>query len=1293
MIRLLKTRAALIVLAVLVAGGAALYVVRSWLLHRILPDLIERQLSQAMNREIVVGDLGMGFDPTGYFSVSGLKIAKGKYLKDGTMIAAKGVVIRFKFLRLIFHPTDPAGAVKRIELEEPYVELDLADMGNGKAKKRKKKDEPEGPEMAGMPRTYLDLRGGTIILKRHDTTLMEIRRIKGNLDMRDFPRVEGNLKITIPPECTMGLNGYCHFSLKSFGGEFSMQSLDLAKVSEVVSAISGSSAVRVGGLLTAEVELRGGFMSAREFIKELSGRGSLKLEDASVFIRGAPLLSEAFVQGQMEERVITLESLSARMLEGALNASGRITDLGLGNLKMKGRLERVPLRALKVLAPALPASVEGETSLEFSLTGTGRAPVVNAKLVSPMAGIAGIRLEGLTAVAVGSPEVVRLTELRAKFWDGELVGGGEVTGWTSGAPNLNFDLTGKGLNVAKSPLAGRYDGRADLNAKLDGPVGKLHGKADLKITQVHARGIKLSDITVKADMEGKKIGVSLTNELKNIAVKGTLVTGGPEGIECEGCRLELQNSLPKLLALGGIEPPKGFDGRGNAVIRVEGPLKMPVITAEAFASGVRFGKMAIGDQIRVPRLVFKNGFLTAPATAPIELSWIPQNTRLKAWGSVPVALFTGKGDQKIAFHFETINADMEVLHRLGFLKEANGNLTLATEIAGTASWPVVWSMTLNGSGKRMVTNGQIFSKPIDRWNIAARVVDNEGILESFEVVVDKKEKFGIMHEPGRPNRFVLAGRALAALDVGIETRGPQGLPIVVEDMAELRLKASVRAVKEVDSEELWITGTDTSKGAWLELSNGKVVYSGGGGGGGKKKEKEGEEPAKPSAAALWLKRSLCVEGTIAFGKNLRYKPASIYEKLLMSAFTGKDSVSKGGISGALRDALLEFDVSVKEGSSIRFRKTRDSMTASGKISLEPGGKLYMRTGISRYEFTLVDEQKVEHYMEFLPGDELAANVSALGEIVFRNVNVRADDNTNVSVEEFRIRVDVSPPDEVRDSDIKRTLEENKSFLRYTLKLRAEPDTVTGQVIEEQADTAAGAGAGAPGGGAGGGAAATASAPVARNMTFKPSQRAILLVLTGVDKLAAAAGDSGITTLLKDTGVGLFLDIVVARPIKWALDFIGLRPDVLRVQKSDLVEASSASQQRAGSSLAPGGASTGGAQATAGTSQMMAEALNNSEITIGKNVYKNVYMNWHGVLLDASSLLGSQASSQVGAQRSNMWGNILELEYRTNRYKVKTRYRAFGLPDDPNQVRQYEGYGGVEISQPFRGVGQRDKFVW
>lgn len=343
----------------------------------------------------------------------------------------------------------------------------------------------------------------------------------------------------------------------------------------------------------------------------------------------------------------------------------------------------------------------------------------------------------------------------------------------------------------------------------------------------------------------------------------------------------------------------------------------------------------------------------------------------------------------------------------------------------------------------------------------------------------------------------------------------------------------------------------------------------------------------------------------------------------------------------------------------------------------------MQAGISRYEFTLVDEQKIEHYMEFLPGDELAANVSAVGEIVFRNINVRADDNTNVAVDEFRIRVDVSPPDAVRDSDIKRSLEENKAFLRYTMKLKAEPDTVTGQVVEEKPDTTAVAGG-----------TAVATPAVARNMTFKPSQRAILLVLTGVDKMTeGASGESGLTTLLKDTGIGLFLDIVVARPIKWALDFIGLRPDVLRVQKSDIVEAGSTSLQKTGSGMPSAGASASGAQATAGTSQMIGDALNNSEITIGKNVYKNVFMNWHGVLLDASSLLGSRNSSQISAQRSNMWGNILELEYRTSRYKAKTRYRAFGLPDDPNQVSQYEAYGGVEISQPFRGIGQRDKFVW
>ena len=1285
MIRFLKTRIILPLLALLAIGGVTLWFVRSWLLHKVLPNLIEKQVSQAMDREIAVGDLGVGFDPMGYFSVSGIKIAKGKYLKDGTMIAAKGVVIRYKFLRLLFHPTDPIGAVKRIELDDPYVELDLADFSSGKPKKKKAGG---GPELAGIPRTYLRLRGGTIIVKNRAATLIEVKKIQGDLDMREFPRVEGKLKIVIPPECNMAVNGFCHFTLKEFGGEFSVEGMDLSMVSDLVAAISGKSAVRVAGLLNADVELRGGFMSSGEFIRELSGRGSLKLEDASIHIRGAPLLTEAFIQGHMDERTISLESFSAKMLEGVLNSSGNIQDLGLGQVRLKGRLDRVPLRALRVLAPALPASVEGETSLEFSLTGTGRDPVVTAKLSSPLAGIAGVRLEKLTAIAVGTPTMVRLTELRAEFWDGMLVGWGEVTGWSSGQPRMNFDLTGTGINVAKSPLAGRYDGRADFTARLEGPIGRINGETCLNITDVHARGIRISDIEIRTEMAGNRIDVSITNVLNNFSVKGTLVTGGPGGIACEGCRAEIQDTFPKLLALAGVEPPKGFEGRASAVVRVEGPLKMPVISAEAFASGVRMGKVVLGDQIRIPRLVFKEGFLIIPPSSPVTLAWTQQKTSLTAWGSVPITLFTGKGDQDISFHLETGKADIDVLRRLGFVKEANGSLTLAADIAGTASWPVVWSMTLNGSGKKIVTKGQVFAKPITSWNIAARVVDNEGILEAFDIQVDKKEKISIMREPGRPNRFVLAGRSLAALDVGIETKGPRGLPIVIEDVGDFRLKASVRAVKAMDSTEFWITGTDTSRGAWLELSSGTIVFAGGGGGGAAKKKKaeKAAEPEPPSAFSLWLKRSLCIQGTVAFGKNLRYKPPSIYEKVLMSAITGKNSVAKGGLSGTIRDTLLEFDVAVKEGSQIKLIKNRETATASGKISLEPGGRLFMQMGLSRYEFTLVDEQKVEHYMEFLPGDEMAANVSALGEIIFRNVNVRADDNTNVAVDEFRIRVEVSPPDEYRDSDLKKAMEENKSMLRYTLKLKSEPDTVSGQVVEEQSTKTAASGAGA----VATSVVASGAAP-ARSMTFKPSQRAILLVLTGLDKLTgpASGGDSGLTTLLKDTGVGLFLDLVIARPIKWGLDAIGLRPDVLRVQKSDIAESGSTSQKNAAATGTP----LAGTQGASGTSQMMTDALNNSEITIGKNIYKNVYMNWHGVLLDASSLLGSRNSSQMASQRSNMWGNILELEYRTSRYKAKTRYRAFGLPDDPNQVRQYEAYGGVEISQPFRGVGQRDKFVW
>jgi len=1293
MFRFLRSRVVLLGAVVVIGGGAALWAVRGWLLHHVLPDILEKQLTQALNRETSFGDIGLGFIPNGYFCVKDLKIAKGKLLKDGTMVAAKQLVIRFKFVRFIFHPKDPAGAVRRIELEDPYINLDVAGLAeNGGGKKRRKKDEQ--PAFA-PPKTYLSLRGGTLVLTRRGREFMQLTRVKGDLDLREYPRVEGSLKFAVPPDSTVAMNGYVHFALKSFGWALSIDSLDLSKISDLVSAAAPGTPVKVAGRLTAELDIRGGFMTPAEILREMSGTGSLKLDDGAVFLRGAPVMTEAFVRGNMEDRAITLESLSARMLDGALTASGRLNDFGLGSVRLKGRLENVPLASLRALSPRFPASVEGVTSLEFSMTGTGFNPVVTAKLTAPVAGIAGIRLENLSAQAAASRSGVRLSSLKARFWDGTVEGSAEAWGWNEGKMALKADLTGAGLNVAKSPLGGRYEGQGALTVKAEGPLDRLRGEVKLNVTKFKARGISNSDLTVHAVMDGNNIRVDAVNASKSASVRGLLVLGGPAGPRCEGCELDLQDRLTQLLALGGVEPPKGLAGRGSATIRVDGPLSKPVITAEAFVSGLKLGKMAIGDQVRLPRLVFKDSTLSIPASAPLELVWVSEGTRARAWGKVPVATFTGKGDQNVAFHLECLRADAAILKRLNLLKQAKGGFDLAADIAGTSAFPVFWSLTLDGSGKLLTTNGTVFAKDIEKWRIKARISDGEGVLEAAEFQVDK-QKFGLIREANRSNRFVLTGRSLSALDVGIETDWKKGLPVVVPDVAELRVKLRVRAIKDSQSDELWITGPDPSKGAEIEVSNGVIMYAGGGGMKAKKPKKgeaESAEPEKPSAFSEWAKRSLCVLGTVTFGKNVRYRPPSLAAKFAtgaVDAVTGNvDALNKmagSGLGGAMRSTLLDFDVVIKDGSAIKVKKERETRTAGGKMALEPGGKLILWAGITTYEFTLVNDLGVKHEVEFLPGDELAANVSATGEIVMRNKPINTGEGNQVAtVDEIGIRINLRPPDEVRDTDVKRALEASHQFLRYTMNLSSNPEVVSGVVTVTDVQAAQ---AGQP---------ANVVAAPAQPVTFRPDQKALLLALSpdlaGFTK--PGGGSQIFGDFMKTTGIWVIFDTLIARPIKAILNL-----DVLKFQKSETMAASSAATtgvaaSGGGSAGTAGGGGTGTASASSPSSsqQFMADVLKNSEVTIGKSLPWNFYTNWHVIMLDTTWLTGARNSTAIGAEAPSKTGVIGELEYHTLQYKATGRWRFFSLPDDPYLDKKYEGYVGVEMNQMFAGVGQRERFIW
>jgi hypothetical protein len=89
--------------------------------------------------------------------------------------------------------------------------------------------------------------------------------------------------------------------------------------------------------------------------------------------------------------------------------------------------------------------------------------------------------------------------------------------------------------------------------------------------------------------------------------------------------------------------------------------------------------------------------------------------------------------------------------------------------------------------------------------------------------------------------------------------------------------------------------------------------------------------------------------------------------------------------------------------------------------------------------------------------------------------------------------------------------------------------------------------------------------------------------------------------------------------------------------------------------------------------------------------RNLFLNQRVVLLDSTQT--AVQTSSLAPQRSNTTGFITEIEFRRSSYKLTTRGRWFGLPDDPRVDKPYELYGGAEISRGFAGVSNREPFNW
>jgi len=559
--------------------------------------------------------------------------------------------------------------------------------------------------------------------------------------------------------------------------------------------------------------------------------------------------------------------------------------------------------------------------------------------------------------------------------------------------------------------------------------------------------------------------------------------------------------------------------------------------------------------------------------------------------------------------------------------------------------------------------------------VEASMVDSQAQDMRMEIGVDKQRQVA-------RGRFGMNGWDLGEVDLSTETvsakkgKAVRGLPISLDGIADLRVRLNASLHKDADDRQITVTGPDEQAGADLNLSNGTIYYIGGksGGGGGKKTVTESGGPPEPS----WFVRRVNFLGTVNFGRNVSYAPESIWSKIGKSGFkfltdkTARKNILKqfsttggvaAGIQGGLRDLAVEFDVRIKDGSRMRLSKVREEYGAEGSLELDPGSKINLilvtpnPPFLVKVPFTIVDDPGKRQEISF-PGGEfgLRANVALTGEDILID-HVFKTPEGDAKVDELHVRLILEPPSLADELAQKR--DEARQFLNFKMSFKAEPDTVTGEV-----DVVSGA----PTAQAGSGTQQT------RPVTIRPTQGDLYAALTGADALGGSGSD--MTKAAASAGVQSGLNVVLM-PVKWLLGLFGID---LAVKKSDQAG------RRQPTPVPGADPGSGGTQPS-----ILASALQSQEMTVGKQLLPNLYLNNHTVLLDAGTFL-NRSSSTIASTKTNPVGDTTELEFRNAKFKAKMGYRWNALPDDP-VINKGEWFGKMEVNQSFSGVSQREPLNW
>jgi hypothetical protein len=769
--------------------------------------------------------------------------------------------------------------------------------------------------------------------------------------------------------------------------------------------------------------------------QELHAEGRADLQDGRLRIPGVEEpLSGLTGSVSFNPTQLRFRSLQARFLDSDWSAEGGLDDLRHPHYNVLLKNPAFGLAAISQQVKGMePLRLSGTASLEVRMTGPAAKPRMEGLVQAPWLSLAGVDLNGVRAGVLLQGPSLQVDGLRATVWDGDIQGSFAM-GLEKGG-RLRAEMVLDGAKIESMRVNGQrplpLSGTAFIELKLRGRAAapSLEGRLEIPKAFLGSQPLNAFEATARWSPEAWRADFS-TDQGRIAGGVGAL--GGPKAafentaVELQGLDLNRlayglatappSSLLPASVSRGAAWAQEHFKGKADATLRIDGPLKDPLLWLElkrlqgTFVQKDGFLKLA---DFKKPFDVTAEGLLgfdkrnlhlgLAPAPFKLALAHKSRTLELQGLGRYPLRADGKPGALEIA-----AEGDLRLLDGLDAFKKSSGKLSFDGRLGGTLDAPQAQGeLKVDGFN----AEPQAYLAPVKDGTLRAQFRE-----QSIEVTQLKFKAGGTLEASGRLDLSQglknLNGEVSARTDAeGLRFQNWDGMGSgnVILDPLNVQLDGNTQPL--------------TLKGR-IKLTNAVINYGG---------KKSGDAPAA-GAAPRAAGPGLSLDLRIGLGPNVWYE--KLHDKSVDIDLA--DPNVAHWLQSVADSAIETFQ---RPDMYFRLRPTdRDFVIRGSSPDINLVGDLVIDQGrmtIMENEFKITRDVSgaMEPHVHFTGrrGDVVATAVARL--------RYTRDDPLTKRPRQISVNAiaDITPlPDaELEKSDLR------DAFLNYRLNFRSEPPIVAG----------------------------------------------------------------------------------------------------------------------------------------------------------------------------------------------------------------------------------------------------------